>query len=110
MRQTIFSTLPSEQKSLVVLWHANKVHQSFTICCRDEDQLREWEVALNKLLNKAPSGWGEQGCISCGAAPASDAPVLCQSCLSNTLNEAPTIIEVPKDHKSYQSGALVVSR
>lgn len=47
--------------------------------------------------------WGEQGCISCRAAPRNGPSVLCQPCHTDALSSAPAIIEVPKDHKNYKS-------
>ncbi|KAF9790511.1 ADP-ribosylation [Thelephora terrestris] len=47
--------------------------------------------------------WGEHGCISCRAAPRSNASVLCQSCHGNELKKAPAIVQVPEDHNNYKS-------
>lgn len=47
--------------------------------------------------------WGEQGCISCRAAPRNGQAVMCQSCHAYALERAPAIIKVPEDHKTYKS-------
>lgn len=47
--------------------------------------------------------WGEQGCVSCRAAPMCSLSVLCKLCHENALSKAPVIIEIPRDHKNYRS-------
>jgi len=50
--------------------------------------------------------WGEYGCISCRAASRSNESVLCRPCYDDELSRAPTIIQVPGDHKNYKSVEL----
>lgn len=47
--------------------------------------------------------WGDQGCISCRAAPRSSASVMCQICYEDALSMAPVLVEVPEDHSNYKS-------
>ena len=42
----------SGQHSLAVWWRGDDDLEFFTLRCRNEEQLRQWEVAINKLINE----------------------------------------------------------
>ena len=44
--------LSSGQHSLAVWWRGDDDLEFFTLRCRNEEQLRQWEVAINKLINE----------------------------------------------------------
>lgn len=45
-------TFSSGQHSLAVWWRGDDDLEFFTLRCRNEEQLRQWEVAINKLINE----------------------------------------------------------
>ena len=47
-----FVTFSSGQHSLAVWWRGDDDLEFFTLRCRNEEQLRQWEVAINKLINE----------------------------------------------------------
>jgi len=48
----IVLTSSSGQHSLAVWWRGDDDLEYFTLRCRNEEQLRQWEVAINKLINE----------------------------------------------------------
>ena len=51
-RQITRSDLKPGQHSLAVWWRGDDDLEFFTLRCRNEEQLRQWEVAINKLINE----------------------------------------------------------
>jgi len=49
--------------------------------------------------------WGQHGCIFCREAPTDGVSVFCISCHNKALRMAPMIVEVPQDHRKYESVA-----
>lgn len=47
--------------------------------------------------------FGEQGCISCRAAPSLKLGDLCHACYESGMTTAPMITMVPEDHESFRS-------
>jgi cell division control protein 24 len=45
-------TISTGQHSLAVWWRGDDDLEFFTLRCRNEEQLRQWEVAINKLINE----------------------------------------------------------
>ena len=45
-------TFSPGQHSLAVWWRGDDDLEFFTLRCRNEEQLRQWEVAINKLINE----------------------------------------------------------
>ena len=45
-------TFSSGQHSLAVWWRGDDDLEFFTLRCRNEEQLRQWEVAINKLITE----------------------------------------------------------
>lgn len=46
---------------------------------------------------------GENGCIFCRTAPTVRSLPFCKPCYSRIVCEAPTIVEVPRDHEKYRA-------
>ena len=86
------------QHSLAVWWRGDDDLEFFTLRCRNEEQLRQWEIAINKLINETAARRASER-----PAPRLAPSQPSASIMSPTLQQGgrPPRLENGRDHRYY---------